>query len=149
MTKPTWGSLRLPAWPPWRDVANKLAQDSAARGPAPDPPCERRGPAVRRERLDCFMNARAAHAAVQAGRVQAERWSRAATESRLRNQVAFLEGRCELAVAVGYHHQFLGILCLAPGGHHERVVDRYTGDGVDAFGLDLVGIGDVARDVSC
>src|SRR6185437_5401726 len=48
------------------------------------------------------------------------------------------DGAGEVAVAVGEHlHLAVGLLVLAPGVHHERVVDREAGDGVDAFLLEL------------
>jgi hypothetical protein len=53
----------------------------------------------------------------------------------------------ELGVAVGQHQQLLGVLRLAPGIHHEHVVDRHAGDGVDALGLDPVRVHHVARQV--
>ena len=40
-----------------------------------------------------------------------------------------------------------GLLVAAPGAHHEGVVDRHAPDLVDAGGLQLVGLLDVARHV--
>ena len=43
----------------------------------------------------------------------------------------------ELAVAVAQHHHLVArLLVLAPGAHHECVVDGNAGDGVDALRLD-------------
>ena len=47
----------------------------------------------------------------------------------------------EVAVAVGQHqHVVADALVLAPGLHHEHVVDRDAGDGVDALGLQVGGV---------
>ena len=44
------------------------------------------------------------------------------------------------AVAVGEHqHLVADARGLAPGVHHEHVVDRHAGDGVDSLGVDLIG----------
>lgn len=53
-----------------------------------------------------------------------------------------------VGVAVGQHHDLaVGAGALAPGVHHEHVVDREAGDGVDALLLDLVELADVAGQV--
>ena len=45
-----------------------------------------------------------------------------------------------VAVAVGQHHDLVADATgLAPGLHHEHVVDRQAGDGVNALGAELVG----------
>src|SRR3546814_1043876 len=69
---------------------------------------------------------------------------------------AHAEGTCvhfqpqrarELAVAVGQHQQAFGcVLALAPGLHHERVVDRHAGH-LDALGAELVEMLDEAGQV--
>src|SRR5438270_1871436 len=41
----------------------------------------------------------------------------------------------EGAVPVGEHGDVVGSILLAPGGHHERIVDRDAGDFVDALAL--------------
>src|SRR5690606_33250245 len=56
-------------------------------------------------------------------------------------------GLGELAGAVGEQEQVLCILGLAPGAHHEGVVDGDAGHGVDALGLDLVHVHHVAGHV--
>lgn len=49
----------------------------------------------------------------------------------------------EIAVAIGEHQDAVADPArLAPGFHHEDVVDRHAGDGVDPFGLDLGSTGD-------
>ena len=51
----------------------------------------------------------------------------------------------EGAVAVGEHGDGrAGIGILAPGAHHEGVVDRRAGDLVDALGLEILGLVDEA-----
>ena len=53
------------------------------------------------------------------------------------------QGGGVLAVAVGQHqHLVAGAGALAPGVHHKGVVDRHAGNGIDALGLDGVGIVD-------
>src|SRR5207253_10315042 len=55
----------------------------------------------------------------------------------------------EIAAAVGQHHDLVAdILRLAPGAHHRLVVDRDAGDRVDALGLDLGRLVDIARQVA-
>ena len=47
----------------------------------------------------------------------------------------------EVATAVREHHDLVAhVLRLAPRVHDPRVVDGDTGDGVDAFGLQLIGL---------
>src|SRR5205807_6001536 len=59
------------------------------------------------------------------------------------------DGARELAAAVAEHHDVaVAIVLLAPGGHDKRVIDRNTDDRVDAFGLDLGGIRDLARQMA-
>src|SRR5262249_38331082 len=44
------------------------------------------------------------------------------------------------AVAIGQHDDFVAYaLGLAPGIHDEHIVDRHAGDGIHAFGVDLIG----------
>jgi hypothetical protein len=92
---------RLP-WPPWELVARGLVP---------------RGPVARRERLDRFWQVRAANAdaaqqtdAILGGPPRpaqparcATRWSRAATEGRLRATILHLEGCLDLAQFVASH----------------------------------------------
>jgi len=56
----------------------------------------------------------------------------------------------ELAVAVAQHeHLVAGLLVLAPGTHHERVIDGNAGDGVDTLRLELVSFGHEPGHVFC
>src|SRR5581483_11853744 len=56
-------------------------------------------------------------------------------------------GPGELAAAVGQHRDVGAALRLGPRVHHPRVVHGDARDGVDALGLELVGVGDVAGQV--
>src|SRR3569832_2594056 len=54
----------------------------------------------------------------------------------------------EVAIAIGQHADLaVRLLILAPGVHHERVIDGDAGDFVDALGLQCVEILHEARDV--
>ena len=58
------------------------------------------------------------------------------------------QGLREIRVAIGDEaHLVARAALLAPGLHHERVVDRHADDVVDALGLDLVGLLDEAGQV--
>src|SRR6266700_2698520 len=58
-------------------------------------------------------------------------------------------GTGKLAAAVAEHHDLaLGPMLLAPGTHHEGVVDRHTRDRIDALGLERGNIADIARQVA-
>src|SRR6185437_6508327 len=58
------------------------------------------------------------------------------------------DGAREVAIAVGEHlHLAVGLLILAPSVHHEGVVDREAGDGIDAFLLEGGRLLDEARQV--
>src|SRR5436853_3572896 len=58
-------------------------------------------------------------------------------------------GAGEVGVAVAEHHHLaLGPMLLAPGTHHEGVVDRDTRDRIDTLGLERGNIADIARQVA-
>src|SRR4029453_9480385 len=56
----------------------------------------------------------------------------------------------ELAIAVAQHQDLVAcLLVLAPGTHHERVVDGNAGDGVDTLRLQLLSLGHKTGHVFC
>jgi len=56
------------------------------------------------------------------------------------------EGPGELGITVSQHEDLVAHApVLAPGVHHENVVDRHAGDSVDALRLDLPRVLDIAR----
>jgi len=58
------------------------------------------------------------------------------------------DGSGEVVVPIGQQeHLIVDIGVLLPGFHDEGVVDRNASDGVDPFGLELLGLVDEAREV--
>jgi len=58
------------------------------------------------------------------------------------------DGSGEVAVPIGQQeHLVVDIEVLLPGFHDEGVVDRNANDGVDPFGLELLGLDDEAQEV--
>src|SRR3546814_9393656 len=59
------------------------------------------------------------------------------------------DGLGEFAIAVRKHrHLIVGPALLAPGAHHEGIVDGGAGDLVDALDLEILGLVDEARQMA-